>query len=101
MIHVVHLILAGLQMVMRSVLIKTFWGWFIMSQFTGLPNISYVGAIGLSCFVGAMTPYRGITKAQLDEHKEGGTEMQIVSSGLYVLGCLICLGVGWVVHSLM
>jgi len=88
-------------MIMRSVLIKTFWGWFIITQFTGLPDISYVGALGLSLFVGAMTPSRTITKSQLEDHKEGGTEMQIISSGLYVIGCLICLGIGWIVHSFM
>lgn len=101
MVHVLTLILAGAQIVLRSVLIKTFWAWFIMTQFTGLPSISYVGAIGLSLFVGAMTPHKSITKRDWEDSKEDHSEMQLLNAVFYVVGCLICLGIGWVVHSLM
>lgn len=105
MIHLLNLFLSGLQLVCRSILIKTFWAWFILTQFQGLPTIGYVGAIGFSMFVAAMTPFRSATMKEWDERLDGDSgdqvKLSILNSAAYILGSLIVLGVGWIVHQCM
>lgn len=98
---IVSLILSTLTTILRGWLIKVFWGWFVLTQFHGLPDISIAGAIGLSLVVAVLSPWRNLTRAELDESSDDAVARGIVSSLLYGLGCLITLGVGWIVHSCM
>ena len=101
MAFILQMIFGVVNTIVRGVLIKTFWGWFILSQFHGLPDLSIVGAVGLSMFVGAVTPWRGLSREELDEDRQDATARGLVNSFLYLLACLISLGIGWIVHSLM
>lgn len=105
MMHLFNLILASLQVAMRAVLIHAFWGWFILSQFPGLPQIGYVGALGLSMFTGTLYPYRGLTRKEWDEaasvDKGERVALSLLNSAVYVAAALVSLGIGWAVHQFM
>jgi hypothetical protein len=98
---ILQIIFGIVNTVLRGILIKTFWGWFILTQFHGLPDLSVVGAIGLSMFVGAVTPWRSLSKSQLEESREDSVSIGLINSFIYCLACLLSLGVGWVIHSMM
>jgi hypothetical protein len=98
---IINLIISILTTILRGWLIKVFWGWFVLTQFPGVPNISISGAIGLSLVVAVLAPWRRATREELEESSEDAVARGVVSSLLYGLGCLILLGVGWVVHSCM
>lgn len=44
--------LSIVQTIFRGYVLMVMWGWFVMTQFPGVPHISIVGAIGLSCLWG-------------------------------------------------
>lgn len=91
--------------VLRGFLIKTFWVWFIISQFPDAPRISTVAGIGFSLMVGVLAPWKSISARDLEDLKKFEAEERLVVSLLsslgYLLGMGISLGVGWIVHALM
>lgn len=105
MVHFFSLIMTLVNTVMRGLLIKIFWAWFIVSQFPNLPTIHVVPAIGFSMFVGAISPWKTLSAKDFREASntdDGERNLAtVLNAGLYFLAIVISLGVGWVVHSLM
>ncbi len=103
MIHLVTFVWGILNTVFRGYLIKTFWAWFIVSQFPQLPLISILPAIGFSFFVGALAPWKGLTAADLENNLDADekVKLNLISCGAYSLGIAISLGCGWIVHHFM
>lgn len=101
MTHLFTFVLGIFNMVFRGFLIKTFWAWFVMTQFASLPALSVVGAIGLSCFVSIMTPWRGFTATELEERRDDSGAVALVNGGVYFLAMMIAWGVGYVIHTMM
>jgi hypothetical protein len=101
MAFVLQILFGVLNTFLRGVLIKTFWGWFILTQFHGLPDLSIIGAIGLSLFVSAVSPWRSLSREEIGEDRDDAVSRGLINSFLYFLACLFSLGVGWIVHSMM
>ncbi len=96
------LVLTFVNTIFRGFLIKVFWGWFVVSQFHSLPEISLLPAIGFSMFVGAIAPWKTLTQRDLDDAEAGDrTALSLLNGGLYFAAIVISLGVGWVIHALM
>lgn len=98
MAHLFTLVLSIFNTVFRGYLIKTFWAWFILSQFPNLPTLSVVGGIGLSYFIGVVTPPKHYTATDLDEMKDSEGSVALINGAIQFLGILISLGCGWVLH---
>lgn len=104
MLHLLNIVWSILNTVLRGYLIKTFWAWFIVTQFPGLPKITILPALGFSFFVGAMTPSRSLTARDLEDNKMDADDrlaLSLVNAGLLTLGTLLTLGAGWVLHHFM
>jgi hypothetical protein len=101
MASVISLVLGIINTIFRGYLIKTFWAWFILSQFQGLPSLSILGAIGLSCFVGIMTPWRGLTGEEKHMDSDERSALTLLNSAIYTLAMLISWGVAAIVHAMM
>lgn len=105
MLHVLNIVWSVFNTVMRGVLIKTLWAWFIVSQFPQLPLISVVPAIGFSLMVSALTPFKGLTLAEWEMHKESAKEdslgMGLLNNGIQTLGTAVLFVSGWITHHFM
>jgi hypothetical protein len=105
MITLLHFALSIFNTILRGLLIKIFWVWFVMSQFAGLPNISVLAAIGLSYFVFAVSPWKSSSFKEWQEDRDADKEEKKVFELYQTLGMtlviVISLGVGWVIHALM
>lgn len=102
MVYIFTIALSIFNTVFRGYLIKTFWGWFIMSQFPNLPSISVLAAIGLSCFVGAISPWRTPSPKEMEGmDADDRIKYHCATSVGMTLAIALSLGIGWVVHALM
>jgi hypothetical protein len=102
MIHLFSFVLGIFNTVFRGFLIKTFWAWFIMTTFTSAPTLSVAAAIGLSCFVGAVSPWRTLTARDLDDtDRDDRGKLNLINGLAVTVAIVLSLGVGWVVHALM
>jgi hypothetical protein len=105
LVSLVSLVWSVFNTVLRGYLIKTFWVWFIISQFPQLPTITILPAIGFSFFVGALTPFKSPTLKEIHDYKSEDSDERRVSNLFiqmgYTLGILISLASGWVVHHFM
>jgi hypothetical protein len=105
LVSLVSLVWSILNTVLRGYLIKTFWAWFIISQFPQLPTISILPAIGFSFFVGALTPFRAPSPGEIRDYKDQDPDEKRLTGlfiqGGYTLGILMSLAGGWIVHHFM
>jgi hypothetical protein len=105
MLHVLNIVWSVFNTVLRGVLIKTFWAWFLVSQFPQLPLISVVPAIGFSCMIAALTPYKSITAAEWEMYKESAKgdslSMGLLNNGIQTVGTALLLLSGWITHHFM
>lgn len=76
--------------VYRGLLIKTYWVWFVMSTFPGVPSIGIPAAIGLSLLLTAMV---GVS-TNIDQ-----TNSEILASGLGTTTLFFVAG--WIVKGFM
>lgn len=102
----VNLMLFVWNTVFRGLIVKIFWGWFVLPLFPALPTLTVVSAIGLVYMVSALYHIKGLTKEELDksragklveEQKELATWNGVCVS--VVLGLLLLCG--YIVHLLM
>lgn len=91
-------VLSIFNTVFRGYLIKTFWGWFVLSQFPNLPHISVVGAIGLSWVVSAFAPMKHFTASDLESYKDSDGSVRLINGAIHFIAILFSLGSGWVLH---
>ena len=101
MASIITLVLGIINTIFRGYLIKTFWAWFVMTQFHNLPSLSILGAIGLSCFVGIMTPWRGLTGEEKAMDSDERAALNLLNAGIYTLAMFISWGVGAIIHWMM
>lgn len=106
MVYLFSIVLSLFNTIFRGYLIATFWAWFVMSQFVGLPALTVITAIGLSCFVGIMTPIKSLTSREYKDLKDNHSTddqgvLNLVNNGIHVFGLLISWGVGAIVHAFM
>lgn len=85
--------------VVRGYVVKTFWGWFILSQFKNLPDLSLSGCIGLSLFASIITYSMSFTTAQRTESSDDSSKTAIFNQLVFFISCMSSLLVGSVVHS--
>lgn len=105
LVSLVSLVWSIFNTVLRGYLIKTFWVWFILTQFPSLPHISTIAAIGFSFFVSALAPLRSPSAREIDDFKnrnsEDGRMTNLFIQIGFTIGTLITLFSGWVVHHFM
>lgn len=90
--------------IFRGYVLKVMWSWFIMSQFPSMPNISVVGAIGISCILElfqlqgmSFTEYK-----QIEEHDSDEFTMWHFKRSYYgVIATFISWGAGAIIHHFM
>jgi hypothetical protein len=101
MASLISLVLGIVNTIFRGYLIKTFWAWFVLTQFQGLPSLTILGAIGLSCFVGIMTPWRGLTGEEKQMDSDDRAALHLLNSAIYTIAMLISWGIGAIIHWMM
>lgn len=105
MIHLVTFVWGIFNAVFRGYLIKTFWTWFVVSQFPHLPLIEILPAIGLSYFVSIVSPWKALTIHEFEElkaqEKIDKTSLNLINAGSFTVALLLSWGMGWVVHHFM
>jgi hypothetical protein len=96
-------VLSLFNVVFRGYLVKTFWGWFVLSQFPMLPKISTLAAIGFIYFVSCVSNWRQITARDLTDSSSEykGFSIMLINQVLITVTIVVSLGVGWVVHAFM
>ena len=102
LLSVVNLFLAVWNTVFRGLLIKVFWGWFVLSQFPGLPKLEVLGAIGLSFVIGAFAPWKNAISQEIENMKEETTEhrvmVQLINGAGTTFAICLFFFCGWVLH---
>ncbi len=105
MLHLLSIIWSLFNTVLRGYLIKTFWAWFVITQFPSLPAISILPALGFSFFVSSLAPWKSLTakdwEAQQSQSADDRLQLGLINCGVYTLAIGISLGMGWVVHHFM
>lgn len=92
---------------LKAFVIKTFWAWFVISQFPNMPHISMLAAFGFVYLVSVFTPIAGFTaeswEKNLNKTESPGEAFKITMINTVVLAftLMITLGCGWVIHILM
>jgi hypothetical protein len=100
---IIHILLGTANTILRGVVIKYFWGWFILTVFHTLPDLSLAGAIGLSLVLEAISPWKTLSRRELTEFAEAAEDLSVGAHNafLYAIGLVISFVVGWVIHLLM
>jgi len=110
MLTIVNVVLSVWNTILRGLVLKIFWTWFIVNLFAGLAPISVLEAIGLSYFAALLMPFKGITEEDWDKHvaraekKDNDIKkslLGLLSGFSYSLSLAIFLGVGWMIHCFM
>jgi len=110
MLTVVNFVLSIWNTILRGLVLKIFWAWFVVSQFANLAPISVLEAIGLSYLVALLATQKGITEEDWDKHvaraekKDNDIKknlLGLLSGFSYTLGLVVFLGIGWVIHYFM
>lgn len=102
MAFILFLVVMATNTVMQGFLIKTFWSWFVVTQFEHLPQCSLLVAIGFAMFVKVIVPLSFMTERELAEIKEGDFPETLKQNALFSIGgSILTLGVGWLIHYLM
>lgn len=73
--------------VLDGLVVKALWHWFIVAKFSA-PELRIPEAIGITITLGFMCPQRG---------KENREPLELLGGA--ILGPLIVLFVGWIVHA--
>lgn len=100
---ILHILLSTANTILRGVVIRYFWGWFILTVFHTLPELSLAGAIGLSLVLEAVSPWKTLTRRELKEFEDAADDLSVgmYNAFLYAIGLAISFVVGWVIHLLM
>lgn len=81
---------------LRGWVLSVLWGWFMVTTFH-LPRLSIPAALGLSVVVSYLT-WQII---DVESPKRSRTDQLIYSFGSPIVGALIVLGMGFIVHLFM
>ncbi|CAB4196780.1 hypothetical protein UFOVP1290_300 [uncultured Caudovirales phage] len=101
MYHFVIFVFAIFNMVLRGVIIKTYWSWFLIPVFNTMPHISTLQAIGFSFLVSIFYPVKSLSQRDMDEAKNSSSSLAIINGVIYTLIMLASLLVAWIFHSIM
>ena len=97
--------LAGINILARGLALKFLWGWFVVTQFHGAPNLSVAACLGLSTLVGLFSA-RGVTKqewVERDKYKQevNDTDLGIANAAIGIFVSGITLLTGYLIHLCM
>ena len=104
MITVFGLVLGTLTLMLRALVLKKLWMWFIIPQF-GLSPLTYGTAMGLSLFVSILTVWKSFSIGEIKEMR--GIEDKdhidfLLTNSLVQAGVLLYIwGFSWLIHSFM
>lgn len=88
----------------RGFVLKLMWGWFILSQFPSMPNISIAGALGISAVL-ELLQYQGLSFTEYKQLEENDSDDFTLwtwkRSYMGTLYISICLGIAAVIHHFM
>ena len=82
---------------------KTFWNWFVVSQFPTLPHLTVITAIGLSLVFGAFKPLanlkaKDVVYDQEEVKKDYSASVLLISNITHLIAITMLLLMGWVFH---
>lgn len=96
--------LSIVQTIFRGYVLMIMWGWFVMTQFAGVPPIHVVGAIGLSCLWSLFT-MRDISYSQWKDmdrlDREERVSFSLVQTGVGLFAIAFSWLMGYIVHCFM
>ena len=101
MYHFVTFVFGIFNMVLRGVIIKTYWSWFLIPVFNNIPHISTSQAIGFSFLVGIFYPMKSFSQKDLSEAKTSDASLGIVNGIIYTIAMAVSLFFAWIFHSIM
>lgn len=94
------LLVLPVAIILRGVVLKAFWGWFVLPVFAVLPPLGLMQAVGLAAAMGAFVGGAGETfriKAIADA--VGAKEPEALEASIQaLLYPLFLLVFGWVLH---
>jgi len=102
---ILSLVISVGNIFLRGHVIKTFWTWFILTLFPGLPALTVMGAIGLSMMLGIFHAVR-IDREDLQKYLDGDRPewhpaMSTLMASLHTLSLLVMWFMGWLIHCMM
>lgn len=105
MVHLLSFVWTIFNIVFRGYLISVFWAWFVMTQFTNLPHLSVIAAIGLSLFIGLVAPKKSLTAKDIDDIRDSKESdlhkyMNLINNVIYTFAYLITWAYGAIVYYL-
>ena len=83
-------------MLLKGLMVKLFYGWFILPVFNTLPQINYLQAIGIGAFLYLFNPLKAY-EIELSKERE---ETDLVKYGKYLIPP-IALGMGYLTHLII
>jgi hypothetical protein len=110
MLHLVNITLGLLNLAYRGFVIKTFWAWFILTQFSGLPRLTTLSAIGILTTVGTFRMIKSLSQKEIDDFTVGlstpkdtkdKVKLGITNGALLTAGLTMMLGAGYLLHLIM
>jgi hypothetical protein len=105
LLALVNLVLSVWNTVFRGLVIKIFWGWFLLPLFPSLPVLTVLYAVGLSYTVGIFTPMKGLTSKELEEIKDSTSEsrgaLNAINGALLSVAIGFTLLGGYILHCFM
>lgn len=90
-----------LNFFLRSFIIKTFWGWFIMKVFENMPAVTFYQSIGLLLFVEAFFTLRTSTKEEDHLNVEERQAKSIYAQFAVTVGLLFTWFLGYLAHTFL
>ena len=89
--------------IFRGWVIKTFWAWFMLTQFNGLPSITTMGGVGLSFMISILTPLKIMKAAELAHANEEDMSAGVLVTNniVHLVAIILILGTGWIAHKFM
>ena len=104
-LSLLQLVLGIVSVLFRGFVIKTYWAWFLITQFPSLPTLTLMGAVGLSFCVGILSPMKSFSQKEWDELRasdsEDRTKLSLINTGLHIVGCGFALLGGYIWHLFM
>jgi hypothetical protein len=95
------LLLGFANTLLRGVLIKSLWGWFVLTLFPTLPHLGVLAAVGLSMFVHSVSIWKTFTAPEIADKDADPSGTMVYNGVIYSITCLLGLFSGWVVHYFM
>ena len=102
MLYIILIVVNIVNTILRAFLIKLFYGWFILTHWSNLPNLSWIACLGLSYFIYSVSPWQISLQ---DDHDNDDIEDVLKKlfklNFIYFFTMCYLLVAGFIVHSFM